>query len=193
MITNFSLITPFLKFESEREFYFIQVIQRKKEHPSLGKNNRLIKAYYINSLEKLQKYKPEMITLAMTFNARIYIHLARRDAKKIALEMLEDLAHCINSEQYELSKIYTTACGRHHSKKDKLWLVDIDHNDSDKIQKVVNTIESLQPLGETKVKLQVPTKNGIHLITSPFNSAEFKKIHPDIEVHKNNPTILFVP
>ena len=30
-----------------------------------------------------------------------------------------------------------------------------------------------------------------HIITTPFNMEAFKKLYPEVDVHKNNPTILF--
>ena len=39
----------------------------------------------------------------------------------------------------------------------------------------------------------IPTKNGLHLICRPFNSAKFCHKYPEVDVHKDNPTILFVP
>jgi len=75
MINNIEIIKPFLKFHNEHDFYFIQVLQRSKDNPELGKNNRLIKPYYIYSIEQLDKFFPEMVTLAKSFNARIMIHL----------------------------------------------------------------------------------------------------------------------
>ena len=95
MINNLEQIKSLLKFENENEFYFVQVIQRSKENTSLGKNNNLVKAYYVYSLEYLDKKFPEMCKLAEVFNARVYIHLNRRNAYNIALELMEDLAHNI--------------------------------------------------------------------------------------------------
>jgi hypothetical protein len=34
-------------------------------------------------------------------------------------------------------------------------------------------------------------KNGVHLITTPFNLQQFKEEYQDIDVHKNNPTLLY--
>lgn len=198
MINNFEQIKGLLKFEDENDFYFVQILQRTKEHPDLGKNNRLLKAYYITSLEKLDKYTPEMITLAKIFNARIYIHLNRRNAKKIALEMMEDLAHCINSNQFELSKIYNSVCGRHHSEKDKTWVVDVDLNNINKEDSInwwlefEHNLNLIFPEGN-KIIAKIITKNGWHLITRPFNSTKFKEIYPNIEIHKNNPTLMYIP
>ena len=60
MTNNFDQIRDLLKFESDY-FYFIQIIQRKKENPELGANNRIIRSYNISSLEKFDKYKDEII------------------------------------------------------------------------------------------------------------------------------------
>ena len=61
MIDNFEQITSILNFESEDDFYFLQIIQRKKDNPDgcMGSNNssRLIKAYSIKSIEELDKKK----------------------------------------------------------------------------------------------------------------------------------------
>ena len=75
MINNFDLIKPMLKFESEDDFYFIQILQRKKDNPEgvNGSNNssRLVKGYYIKSIEHLDAFKDEMIFFANHFNARV--------------------------------------------------------------------------------------------------------------------------
>jgi|SRR6185437_3358171 len=195
MINNFELIKSLLKFEDKDEFYFIQILQRSKENPGLGKNNRLVKAYYIYTLEYLERKTEEMILLANSLNARIYIHLNRRNSRMISLELMEDLAHCIKSNEiYNLDKLYNSCCGRHHSDKDKTWVVDIDSKDDVYINNLIDNINKIELIdNKYKIIVKIPTKNGIHLITRPFNSKDFSFIYPDIEIHKNNPTILYVP
>ena len=197
MINNLEQIKSLLKFENENEFYFVQVIQRSKENPDLGKNNNLVKAYYVYSLEYLDKKFPEMVKLAEVFNARVYIHLNRRNAYNIALELMEDLAHNIRSNALKtLSKSYSSVCGKHHSEKDKTWIVDIDIEDKNSqiIIDIIGTINSLEPRTEEgKLVKVIYTKNGVHLITKPFNSQKFSEIYPEISLHKNNPTILYIP
>lgn len=51
----------------------------------------------------------------------------------------------------------------------------------------INTIE---PKGD-KILAVIPTLNGVHLITKPFNLQKFKELYPLIDVHKNNPTLLY--
>ena len=43
----------------------------------------------------------------------------------------------------------------------------------------------------SKFIAEIPTKSGCHLITTPFNLQQFKEKYPDIDVHKNNPTLLY--
>ena len=51
MVDNLDKILPLLKFESEDDFYYLQILQRKKENPQLGSNSRVIKNYYIKIVE----------------------------------------------------------------------------------------------------------------------------------------------
>jgi len=37
------------------------------------------------------------------------------------------------------------------------------------------------------------SKSGLHIITTPFNISEFNKKYTDIEIHKDNPTNLYIP
>lgn len=81
MVDNFDLIKPLLDFSNEDTFYFVQILQRKKDNPngkySSNNSSRLIKAYYIKSIEQLDKQKDEMIKLAQVFNARVGIKIGR--------------------------------------------------------------------------------------------------------------------
>ena len=196
-VDNFALIRSLLKFE-EGNFYFMQVIQRKKDHKEenkrLGRNNnaRLVKAYYVNSFEKYDEYKDEMIALAKLFNARVGINLNPRNEEMCALEMLEQLASCIKSKNYHLAKLYNSVCGASLG-TDKTWIIDIDTKEPDLVKEVVDFLAVIEPIGVDKLIAQVPTKNGVHLITKAFNSKIFGENFPQHEVHKNNPTCCYIP
>lgn len=191
MTNNFKQIKSLLKFEDENEFYFIQIIQRKKEHELLGKNNRVIKTYYIYSLDLFNKVSQEIINYCTYFNARAYINLNRRNSKKISLETMELLARSINCNNFnQLHKLYNSVCGKHQSTKDKTWIIDIDEKDNDIINAISSDINDCMPEGQ-KIIAKIPTKNGFHLITKPFDLRIFSNNHPEVDVHKNNPTILF--
>lgn len=201
MIDNFDLIKSLLSFNNGDEFYFLQIIQRKKDIKDsdldvkyAGKNNhsRLIRAYYIYSVDQLEKYKEEIIAMCNLFKARACINLNKRNQKDTALEMLELLARDIRVGNYScVSKIYNSVCGSVHS-ADKTFLVDIDTNDQDFIYKIESTIKQIVPVSD-KVIAKIPSKSGVHLITKPFNRMEFSKHFPEVEIHKNNPTNLYIP
>lgn len=198
MINNFEQIRNLLKFESDY-FYFIQIIQRSKENIDLGSSNRVIRSYNISSLEKFDKNKDEIITLCETFNARAYIHLNRRKWSKIALECLRHNAELIANEQYDgIKSSFETIIGRNNGepRESKTWIIDIDMNDLEVVNKIGRLINNIKPIEEDKWIETIPTKNGYHMITKPFDRVEFTKYMqlqgdtPDI--HTDNPTILYI-
>lgn len=198
MINNFEQIKSMLKFEDDY-FYFIQIIQRKKEIPELGSNNRIIRSYMISSLEKLEKNEPEIIQMCQMFNARAYIHLNRRKWSRITLECLKHNAELIANGQHEgIKSSLETVIGRHNCepKGEKTWIVDIDTHDEETQRKIQLIITNCEPISN-KVVANMPTKNGSHLITKPFNSAKFYKylrLQGDVpDIHKDNPTVLYIP
>lgn len=200
MVDNFEIIKPLLKFNNSDEFYFLQIIQRKKdfikgqERHGRDNNSRLIRAYYIYSAEQLEDYKEEIIKLCELFNARAGINLNKRNNKDVAIKCLEILAIAMrkNDEFKGISKIYSSACGKERS-TDKLWIVDIDNMTYDEIFDVINyfSIECM-PEGN-KLISKIPSKNGVHLITTKFDRKKFSEKYPTIEIHCNNPTNLYIP
>jgi hypothetical protein len=193
MTNNFEQIRNLLKFESDY-FYFIQIIQRKKENSELGSNNRIIRSYNISSLEKFDKNKDEIIKLCETFNARAYIHLNRRKWRKIALESLRYNAELIANEQYEgIKSSFETIIGRNNSEpySTKTWIVDCDGMTTPSPLMIAMIEHECQPKDGHKCLHIIPTKNGCHLITKPFDTQKFGMKYGDIEIHKDNPTILY--
>lgn len=196
MIDNFDLIIPLLKFDNPSEFYFLQIIQRKKDFKEgekrLGRNNnnRLIKPYYIYSTEQLLSYKEEIVKLCEVFNARAGINLNRRNQKDVALKCLEILAIALrkDDEFKGVSKIYSSACGK-ESNSDKLWIVDLDKDDLENLNEIYKVIEDSRPNGESKIIATIPSKSGVHLITKRFDRSKY---FPNIEIHTNNPTNLYI-
>lgn len=199
MIDNFNLIKPLLRFDNKEEFYFLQIIQRKKDFEEgqqrLGRNNnnRLIKAYYIYSEEQLDSYKDEIIKLCTLFNARAGINLNRRNQKDVALKVLEILAITLRKNEFDgISKIYNSACGK-ESSTDKLWLMDIDEKlGEDRYFKLRDFLTDCKPEG-SKILAEIPSKSGFHFITKRFDRETFSKQYPNIEIHTNNPTNLYIP
>lgn len=196
MIDNFELIKPLLSFDSEDEFYFVQIIQRKKDNPNgiNGSNNssRLIKAYYINSVSKLDKYKEEMIFFANYFNARVGINLNKRSYYKTAFNTLRMIAEQMQQKNFRnIHRAWNSSCGVHNG-GDRIWLLDIDTKCEDYVNNIMTFVSGQNPVGNKNICL-IPSKSGYHLMTKPFDLRIFSKEYTDIEIHKNNPTNLYIP
>lgn len=191
-IDNINLIKPLLKRESENDFYFIQIIARKKDIEWFTGNNRVIKDYYIHSLEQLEKRYDEIKKLCNEFNARAYIRLSRRNTEDIARDIIVLIWDAFRNNSYNhLRKIYSTACWQ-SLWLDKFWIIDIDWpQDWFEIKSIIDNTYNLNPIWDKKITI-IPTKNWMHIITKPFDLQKFKMWFPNIDVHKNNPTILYM-
>jgi hypothetical protein len=201
MIDNFEQIKTLLEFKSEDDFYFGQIIMRKKDNPNTtGSNNnaRLIKAYYIKSIKQLENLKEEMVTLANLYNARVCLNLNRRSFEKTAFLTLRKISNQIMDKDFKsVRRAYNSACGEYLG-TDKKWLLDFDTKDESFVSLLKNLLENIEPIGE-KILAKIPSKTGYHLITCPFNVSRFNYFFNswnDIlkpEIHKNNPVNLYIP
>jgi hypothetical protein len=200
MVNNFEQIKKMLNFASEDDFYHLQIIKRKKEHPELGSNSYVVKTYYISSIEYLDLKKDEIINLCEFHDARACINLNRRSFEKIAFHAMQKIANqLMNRDFRSVRKCYESVCGANSNEPNKKWIVDIDGYSMDAmahsplIKRMVETIQNLQGMSSGEAFLQpVRTKSGFHLITSPFRLDLFKNEFPEIDVHKDNPTILYL-
>lgn len=190
-----------LSFPDENAFYFLQILKRRKDNPDLGKDMVHIADYYIYSLDQFDELKRKIINQCNAENARAYFRLNRRDSKKVAMQVLKRTVDYITSENYRAVKnVFASCAGEFHSDPDKTWIVDMDNvsldffNHSDKCNSVRELVLELQKeAGKEPMMTYLFTKGGIHIITRPFNLNKFREQHPDIDVHKDNPTILYCP
>lgn len=195
MTNNIEQIKKLLTFESEDDFYFLQIIKRKKEHPELGSNSYIVKTYFISSIENLEKHMGEIICLCDFHNARAGINLNKRSFRRIAFHNLKKITDQILNEEYRsVRKSYNSVCGGYSNETSKKWIIDIDDKQFDHTI-ISDILKTIQPIDvEDKIITKLETKNGYHLITSPFNVGEFRQ-NCDllIDIHKDNPTILYIP
>lgn len=203
IVDNFAYLRDKLNFSDENMFYMVQLQQRKKDDESFPANNRTVKTYFINSLEDYDRLEPEMKRLSDETGSRVYIRLNRRSYEGVALQVLRELAQILQDKNFQhLKNIVVSAAGKVNSEPWKNWIIDIDYKDWDSqkygdinkgaLKHLELFINSLEPFTvESKVKFIVPTLNGCHLITSPFNCQKFGQIYPNIDIHKDNPTLLY--
>ena len=208
-VDNFDLIRSLLSFRSEDDFYFLQILQRKKDHNNgkvNGSNNnaRLIKAYYIHSLEYFDFIKPEVIEMCKLFWARANINLNRRSyedtAKKVHIHMAEKIL--LHKDYQHVHSAWNTVCGQYHSETDKLWLWDFDEGDEIYETTFTECMMKCRPNTQSIIA-KIPSRSGFHLITTPFDLAQFSQFMGQtglnwskdvnfLHLHRNNPTNLCI-
>ena len=200
VVDNFELFKSVMKFDSEDDFYFVQILIRGKDgHTEQGVNgnnkNRLIKIYTIKSAEHLSRVEEEIKAICHAINARAYIHPSRRSFREVANEMFRNFTQSfLSHNDIGLKGCYSTACGKSFVTKHKLYVIDLDNElaEIDKVNEITQYIEEeCEPFDTLKLQYIVPTAHCKHLICKPCNTAKFGQKYPEIDVHKNNPTLLY--
>lgn len=200
MINNFEIIKTYLDFSNPDTYYFLQLIQRRKDNPDLGKDMHIIDDIFIYNMEQYERMESEIIATCKLHNARAYFRLNKRSLKKSAMQLLKKVTTMIIDENYKSVKnAYSSVSGEFNNDTDKKWIVDIDNvildgNFGYNHESMLSTLRNLQiESGREPLVNLIPTKNGVHIITRPFDVNKFKKIYPSIDIHKDNPTVLYIP
>jgi hypothetical protein len=216
MIDNLELIKPLLNFENKGDFYMLYVFKRKKDQPEGERDNhqsvRTIKTYCVESIEYLDKRYDEIKQLCEIFKARAYIHIQKQNHKDVAMNMITEIVHRIQSGQINQQHVFDSVVGQIKT-MEKRWIVDVDSKNENHLIDVMNYInEHCRPFVNRseihthtsagvvisyervpKCITTIPTKNGFHIITEKFDVMEFKKRYPEIDIQKKNPTLLYLP
>ena len=201
MINNFSAIRDLLTFGDEDKFYLIQIFKRRKDNPDMKKDMVIIDNYFVYELAHFDGLEEKIVDQCTKHNARAYIRLNRRSAKQVALKTLGRIAKMIEDENYKhVQRAYLSCSGEFHKEEDKTWIIDLDRDGTsdEAYDAYINSVifeaqQLIQETGKDDTMSIIPTKNGLHLICRPFNLSKFKKIFPEVDVHRDNPTILFTP
>lgn len=197
-LNNFNRIKFHLNFE-EGYFYYLQLLRRKKDNPD-AKSVKVIRNFYIENEDYYWDIQDTVQDLCDFFNARAYIRLNRRSYRQTALKNLKQCADYIADRQYKaVMRSFSKAAGRYNAQNYPLWIIDIDQEDrqenphiyKDVESKIIELQDNIQK--DYKIKGSIPTPNGTHIISNPFNVKEFKEDFPNLHIHKDNPTILYAP
>lgn len=189
-VNNFDDIEDLLEFTSEDDFYFVEVLKRKKENPEMTGYSTSIKMYHIKSIEQLNSLQEEIKTLCKVFNARAYIALNRRSFKQIAYKTLLKTAEQLELGNYsKFSAIYKSCCSSWNKDPNKKWILDFDDEELNiyTVKILSDILYPCRPVGNKIIKI-LPTVNGFHLVTKPFNTEEADL---DCEIHKDRLTVLY--
>lgn len=217
-VNNFDLIKTLLKFEDKDDFYFLQIIQRKKDGnivPAANNGYRTIKTFYIRSIEDFERRKEVIIQLCEYNNARAYINLNVRSAKEVALEAAKAYIDLVREDRcHQGHRVYDHACGvTPKMGVKKKWIVDVDDLTKEQVDIICEKIckcrsgRHYNAINDVydNIIAEIPTAHGIHIITHGFDVGRFKEILEQTTsinltkeqikeittVKKDNPTLLY--
>lgn len=201
IIDNFDIIRKHLDFvDTKLDRYVVHILRRPKDIPlsmknALGANEsqRLIKTYYIDSLEYFDKKREAIKELCRANNARAYIIVQPKDNFECLLNLGENIFKAIRNKNYSVKPehlVRQAFCEWHKTRK-KQWILDLDLGTDAMVETWVEhnfggnvlckrewTLEKVQELVKKHLKLvgknedemyTVKTPHGAHIITSPFN------------------------
>lgn len=185
MTDNFDLIRCYMKElgipktngRDSDNMFEIELIRRGKDNPEMPAANYNFKNYYIDSLEKLDKYVDEIKKCCDMFRLRAYVSVNVKSKRKLQLQCLKAISDKLcNGDTRNPWKIFASTFGKTVSDK-KRWVIDIDFqddvDDDEYIDKVMQIINSCQSSHDKNTIMMIPTKSGVHLITHPFNIKEY--------------------
>lgn len=186
MIDNFNVIREHLDFiDTKLDRYIIHILRRPKDLTDemkniLGSNEsqRLIRTYYVDSIEYFDRKIPAIKELCIANHARAYIIVQPKDNFECLLNLGENIFKTIRNKNYSVKPehlVRQAFCEWHKTRK-KQWVIDLDEDDLDAMQgwtleKAIDLVKRhLVAVGKDPNEMYVvDTKHGHHIITSPFN------------------------
>lgn len=197
MVDNFNIFSSwFENLTDQGDFFFVQIIQRKKEC-NIGSNNNIIKDYYFFNEETFLSKKEEITTLCKAFNAMAYFWINPRNCKQVQYEVIREALEAIECNSKKLFRCVSKAIGKRRNTNYKpLWILDFDIKDTKLITKYLDIAMGCKHAGSSLVFNLIPTVNGFHAITKGFDLSQFnQKLNEtgleSIDIHKDNPTVLY--
>jgi hypothetical protein len=195
-VDNIEIVKSLLSFDDKDTFYVVEIIRRKKENADLGSNSRVIKTYYVNSLSYLDEFYSEMRVICNALNARACIYLCKKSYEKAYSLHLKKMGELLISRDLRVvNKMYSKAAvfAKKDSNNTTSWIVDVDDvSDESQLDLIKDALFKIRPEGD-KVIATIPSRTGFHLITKRFDVIAFKKLGLGLDIHKNNPTNLYIP
>lgn len=156
--------------------YQVEIIERKKDGvKTSGANNaaRRIASYFIETKEQWDKLKPRIKDLCdARSGARAYINPSHKRSSRCLTQLNMELAERFQHGAFTgIAKILDTSVAKTKPGKDEsIWILDLDPDDS-----FFTRRDEIAEMIKDSLIARFPSKNGEHLLTTPFNREQFKK------------------
>jgi len=193
MVDNFDEIRKHLNFESDFDRYIVHVIKRAKDEKGkkygVNETNRLLKTFYLTSVEYFDKKIPVIRDLCDSNSARAYILPQVRNNEECLRHLLKVVVDNLSNPTIKPDHLIRTAYCGNHSSRAKRWILDLDNDNM--VERGVKstghcgeffekkwTVEDVITLVKRHLKncgkengecYVVPTVHGHCLVTEPFD------------------------
>ena len=182
------------------KFFIVELIRRGKDCPDLPAANYTFKTYYIDSIDEFDRAREEIVSIAKILRSRAYISVNCKSKIKSLKKTLLKIASAIDMDESKKPwRLFNSSCNEVLDKNDKRWVVDLDTKNEFTLRILKELIleSESEYVPENRIILEVPTKNGIHLITRPFNVYKFaekfaeRSSQPVPDIKKNHLSLLY--
>lgn len=186
MLDNSALIEPFVPETDDGDtFIYTEMLDRGQKKGNNG--HRLVKTFYHRSREEFRDQLVQIKRLCDLACVRACTRLAPRSYKRVAGTFHRLVTETYITGNYAgMKSLYNRACGT-TAPNEKLWLWDVDYPDE-----ASNTF-GLWLITAGHRRAAIPTKKGVHYITRPFDVRLGTPIPANATLHKDNPTVLYIP
>lgn len=186
-VDNHEKIAAFFPEEDDGDTFFYTELLDRRHHK--GSNQfRTLKTFYHRSQMHFATQWETIKNLCDNTGARAYTRLTPRSYKMVGRAFTTLVVASAMAEDWRaMHRRYASACGLAPKAGFKLWLFDIDQPGS---VDAVALEERLGFGGLDVLVTSVPSRKGHHLIVRPHH-VDYR--HDGIELHKDNPTNLYVP
>ena len=192
-LDNFQIFRDHLTFETPQDRYIVNILRRPKDVKhlnQLGSNEcqRLLRTYYIDSLEYFDKKIPAIKELCDRNCARAYILPQVRNNEECLLNMATKILDTIRLKNFSVKPehLLRSAYCEYHNSRSKKWILDLDNTEmygwtlsavEELVKKQLREIQDFELAKHPRkyatwledAMFTVKTKNGWHIITPPFN------------------------
>lgn len=175
-IDNFDIVSKAMKFNSDDDVYFAQIVKRRKDNMDqyFANNAADYLTYYLfKSVEELNSKKEEIKAICTKTNSRAYIYLNSRSSKAIndyAENMLKNRFKKHRGLMYKQGHEIEVAAGQSKDWDDRtICFIDVDSNDENVYRKVS---EKIKNAGIIPIETYRSTNNGWHIIIGDKEKAK---------------------
>lgn len=170
MISNLEEIKSILEYENGNIFYFIQVLQRKKDNPE--QSSETIKRYskFVKDERGLIDAYDKSVLISDFYNARTYINLCPISAVKFSKKLLLELTRRLCNDYFIDNYAIADRIALDNSVFFKnFWIIDIDIPLIPENTEALIDIDHYLSSKEITRICELKTPNGKHIIVKSFN------------------------